>query len=173
MNVQVFVHPFPLMVAVFLEKELFLDGGLPSFSRDLECGVIVTEGKTGSIEYRETCRLPGRLSSCFPAYWPALSYSCENMSSKPLRTSFSSFSRALAFSSICSNCSLGISFRASSCAGRQHFLYFFPEPQGHGAFRSGFGCAESVGHCRLTPRSLIGAQHFIELCPADAVFNAN
>ena len=47
MNVPVSVHPFPLMVAIFLEKYLFLGRDLPSFSRDLECGVIVTEGKNG------------------------------------------------------------------------------------------------------------------------------
>ena len=47
MNVQVPVYPFTLVVAVFLEEEFFLDSSLPSFSRDLECGVVVTEGEAG------------------------------------------------------------------------------------------------------------------------------
>ena len=57
--------------------------------------------------------------------------------------------------------------------GQAAFLVFFAGAAGARGISICFGCGEGVGQNGLSPRSLVGAQHFIELFSADAVLKAN
>ena len=173
MNVAGALYPLPFVVAVLLEKELFLRRSLPSVACNPECGVVVIEGKAGveqdivkSVVFRESLDLFSRILVRLPVF--LRKYKLKAFPDLPFKL-FAGLGLQFHLLELFWRYELAGLFVPRKAA----LLVFFPGTAWTRGISTGFGRSEGAGHGGLAPRSLVGAYHFFELSSADAVFHTN